>query len=70
MRIRALSESTATGLWAMEDRVIGSPGDLVGDALWLHGFGHYREHYVKTAAGWRIGRFCLTRLRVETARLY
>jgi len=58
------SDTTATGLWAMEDRI------YLGDALVLHGFGHYRETYVKRDAGWRIRTIRLTRLRVESQTIF
>ncbi|MCB2076423.1 MAG: nuclear transport factor 2 family protein [Novosphingobium sp.] len=67
--IEVTSDATATGLWAMEDRVHATPDNPLGDATYLHGFGHYHENYVKTDAGWRIARFKLTRIRVETTRV-
>jgi hypothetical protein len=36
-----------------------------GQYLHLHGFGHYREEYIRTSVGWRIKSFQLTRIRVE-----
>jgi len=65
--IEITSDTTATGIWAMEDRIYGSPGEDISS---IHGFGHYHETYVKLAQGWRIGRFKLERLRVETGRLF
>ena len=64
--IEITSESTATGLWAMEDRLYRSAKHPLPDgSLYLHGFGHYHETYRRTAAGWRIASTRLTRLRVE-----
>jgi hypothetical protein len=69
--ITITSETTATGIWAMEDRIYGSPGE---DISWIHGFGHFHENYVrlvaKGAGGWRLGQFTLKRLRVETGRIF
>lgn len=60
------SDTTATGLWAMEDRIYLSGDGAAQGTLVLHGFGHYRETYVKRDAGWRIETIRLTRLRLET----
>lgn len=65
--IEITSDTTATGIWAMEDRIYGSPGEEIS---WIHGFGHYHENYVKLDRGWRLGRFTLKRLRVETGRIF
>jgi hypothetical protein len=61
---------TATGVWAMEDRLYRSrEHPLESGHNYLHGFGHYRESYVKLAAGWRIKSSQLTRLRVELVQI-
>jgi hypothetical protein len=65
--IEITSDTTATGLWAMEDRIFGSPGEDISS---IHGFGHYHDNYVRLDRGWRLGVFTLTRLRVETGRIY
>ena len=49
----------ATGIWAMQDRVIWGEGRA------LTGYGHYREEYVRQDGTWRIARQWLTRLIVE-----
>lgn len=55
------SESTATGIWAMEDLLIFADGKE------LHGAGHYHETYAKRDGCWRIKSLRLTRtiLRVR-----
>ena len=53
---------TATGTWAMEDRIWWPEGSPV---RFLHGYGHYHETYVVTERGWRIATMRLTRLRVD-----
>jgi hypothetical protein len=55
----------------MEDQ-IWRPKDhpLSGDYSYLHGWGHYREKYVKLDCGWRILEAELTRLRVEWVKTY
>ena len=65
----------ASGVWAMEDR-LEWPASGLAPVRRLHGFGHYRETYLKDAgrAGsyvgpsgqWRIETLKLTRLRVDT----
>ena len=64
--IEITSATTATGIWAMEDRLFRTrEHPLEGGHTHLHGFGHYHEAYVKTEVGWRIQSTRLTRLRVE-----
>jgi hypothetical protein len=62
--IEITSDSTATGIWAMEDRLYHSKEHLLnGDTSFVIGFGHYHETYVKLDIGWRIRSTRLTRLR-------
>jgi hypothetical protein len=65
------SDTTATGIWAMEDRLYRSQDNPLEDGShYLHGFGHYHETYVLTGAGWRIETTRLTRLRVEMRKAF
>jgi hypothetical protein len=57
--ITLTSPSTATGIWAMEDRIRWSDGSE------LLGFGHYHETYEKTGGTWKIKTTTLTRLRMD-----
>lgn len=68
--IEITSQTTATGLWAMEDR-IWRPRDhpAYEDGAFILGFGHYHEDYVRLEVGWRIRSTLLTRLRVKRHRL-
>lgn len=66
-----VSDTEARVIWAMEDRLYRTRECPLEDgATYLHGFGHYRETYVKTPAGWRIQSSRLTRLRVESVRTF
>lgn len=67
--IEILSETEATGVWAMEDRIWRSPEHPLG-GTWsaVHGWGHYHERYVRLDCGWRIASTRLTRLRAEYVR--
>jgi SnoaL-like domain len=68
--IEILSDTTAKGVWAMEDRLYRSTAHPLGeDVSYLHGFGHYHETYVKLDCGWRIQSTRLTRIRVESVRV-
>jgi|SRR5690348_16382769 hypothetical protein len=49
------SDTTATGIWAMEDLLI------FGDGRELYGAGHYHETYEKRGGAWRIKTLHLTR---------
>lgn len=69
--IEITSEDTAVGVWAMEDRLYRTKEHPLADgSIYLHGFGHYHETYVRTPAGWRISSTRLTRLRLETRKVY
>jgi hypothetical protein len=55
--IDVLNSSTAAGIWAMDDILRHPDRGVV-----LHGSGHYRETYEKSATGWTIKTCELTRL--------
>lgn len=57
------SETTATGIWAMEDKIWWPEGSPV---RFLHGYGHYHETYVLLDSGWHIATMQLTRLHQES----
>jgi hypothetical protein len=60
--IALTSDTTATGIWAMEDKLRWPDGAPIRT---LHGYGHYHETYTRTADGWRIQSTRLTRLRID-----
>ena len=60
--IAITSATTATGVWAMEDKLWWPPG---GPMTHLHGYGHYHDTYERTDEGWRIKTCRLTRLHRE-----
>nr|WP_106410491.1 MULTISPECIES: nuclear transport factor 2 family protein [Pseudofrankia] len=60
--ITITSPASATGIWAMEDRVRFPDGND------LTGFGHYHETYEKVDDGWRIKASKLTRLRMDFSK--
>lgn len=64
--IEITSETTATGIWAMEDKLWAQEGSPVPFRV-LHGFGHYHETYVRLNGQWRIKTIRLSRLRVEAS---
>ena len=55
------SETTATGIWALNDIIIWSSG------MRLDGYGHYHETYEKSDGEWRIKSSKLTRLHTDFA---
>lgn len=55
--IEILSETSATGVWPMEDVLRHASGELL-----LTGSGYYRETYEKGTDGWRIKTSTLSRL--------
>ena len=69
--IEFTSDSEAKVIWAMEDRLYRSKEyPLYDGSMFLHGFGHYHETYVKLEMGWRIKVSRLTRLRVEMTKVF
>ncbi|WP_435278103.1 nuclear transport factor 2 family protein [Rhodococcus yananensis] len=60
--ITLTSDTTATGIWAMEDRLWWTDGDVEQH---LHGWGHYHEEYRRVGDRWLISYRNLTRLRVD-----
>lgn len=60
--ITITSETTATGIWAMEDMLFWKQGE---DEHWLHGYGHYHERYRRDGDRWLFVYRRLTRLRVD-----
>lgn len=54
------SDTTATGIWPMEDELWWTNGDVEEH---LHGYGHYHEEYRKVGDRWLISYRTLTRLR-------
>jgi uncharacterized protein (TIGR02246 family) len=57
--VELTSPTTATGVWAMEDRIWWPKGSPLSH---LHGYGHYTETYEKTGGRWLIKTMVLTRL--------
>ncbi|QIG80828.1 nuclear transport factor 2 family protein [Stakelama tenebrarum] len=55
----AIDGDAATGVWAMQDRLVWPNGRS------LTGWGHYHERYVRTGEGWRIAESKLTRLHMD-----
>jgi hypothetical protein len=69
--IEITSDTTAMGIWAMEDRIYRSKEHpLNGDTHFVIGFGHYHETYVKLDVGWRILSTRLTRLRTVYEKVF
>lgn len=60
--IELTSADTASGAWAMEDRLWWEHD---GTSYWMHGFGHYRETYEKRDGRWLVASRRLERIRVE-----
>ena len=57
------SETTAAGVWSMEDVLRWT--DRGGVTHGLHGYGHYHETYVRIGGRWLIASIRLSRLRVD-----
>lgn len=56
------SDETATGVWAMEDRLWWQQD---GQEHWMHGFGQYQETYQKHQGDWLIASRRLIRTWVR-----
>ena len=57
----AISGDKATGIWAMQDRLVFPDGTR------LTGYGHSTESYVKQDGAWKIAGSKLTRLLLDLA---
>jgi hypothetical protein len=62
--IEITSDTTATGIWAMEDMLRWAEGTN-SPIRSLHGYGHYIETYQKIGTKWHIKTMKLQRLRVD-----
>jgi len=67
--ITLTSPTTATGIWAMEDKLLypkaPSSSGQHSTPREMHGYGHYTETYERQPDGWRIKFLRLTRVRVD-----
>lgn len=59
-----VSESAISAIWSMEDHIL-FPDQAGGRPSRHHGYGHYHENWVLTAAGWRIASLELRRTILE-----
>ncbi|WP_346316880.1 nuclear transport factor 2 family protein [Chitinophaga sp. YIM B06452] len=58
--IEILSDTTAQGIWALEDQ-IRFPQGVEGPFKTFHGYGHYHETYEKVNGEWKIKTLRLER---------
>ncbi|AKG46860.1 dehydratase [Streptomyces xiamenensis] len=62
------SETTAHGVFAMEDIVTRPEGAAVSDTIpfrGMHGFGHYHARFVKVDGSWQVAELKQTRVRLD-----
>jgi hypothetical protein len=59
--IEITSDTAAQGVWAMEDIIRNAPGE---PEMFMHGFGHYHDTYVRLDRGWAIQTTRITRLSI------
>lgn len=59
--IAIIDDTRATGIWAMFDSLQMKKGPVREITRW----GHYHEDYIHMAAGWRIAKMRLKRLRLD-----
>lgn len=62
--IEILSDTTATGIWAMEDRLYWQGEREADQPVTAHGFGHYFDTYECIDGQWLIKSLKLTRIRL------
>jgi hypothetical protein len=60
--IELTSDTTATGIWAMEDHLWWPEGSPLSV---MHGYGHYHETYTRIDDEWKIATITLSRLRID-----
>jgi len=61
-QIDITGDTTASGIWAMTDRLYFPPGHAFS---LMTGYGHYEDTYEKIAGEWKLKTTHITRLRVE-----
>jgi SnoaL-like domain len=67
--IQLISDDAATGVWAMQDRVVWQPGrSPIPGVVSITGYGQYHEDYERTADGWKFAAIRLTRFHVDMHR--
>ena len=67
--IELIGSERATGIWAMQDRVVWQPGKSpVPGVASITGYGQYHEIYRLTADGWKFASLRLTRFHVDMHR--
>jgi len=66
--IDILSPTSAKGVWVMQDTLTWEKGDPLTGFKSITGWGHYHETYTKTANGWRIATWKLTRVRLDCVK--
>jgi hypothetical protein len=57
-------EDSATGVWAMTDRLYFPEGHAFS---LMTGYGHYLDTYAKTTSGWKLQTTHITRIKVEVS---
>lgn len=56
----------ATGIWAMQDRVVWQPGKSpIPGAVSITGYGQYHEAYRREGGAWKIAALRLSRFHVD-----
>ena len=61
------SADRATGVWAMQDRVVWQAGKSpVPGVASITGYGQYHETYRRTAEGWKFAAIRLTRFHIDS----
>lgn len=64
--IEILNETSATAIWAMDDRLFFAPDATgFGQASEIEGAGHYHETYARVEGRWLLKSVRLSRLRLD-----
>jgi SnoaL-like domain len=64
--ITLLSDDSAQGIWAMQDRVVWQPGKSpIPGVASITGYGQYHETYRRSDDGWKFASLRLTRFHVD-----
>ena len=63
--IELTSETTAAGIWAMEDMLWVDASQSALPFSFMHGYGHYHETYRRVGGRWQIASTRLSRLKIE-----
>jgi hypothetical protein len=66
--ITITSDTTANGIWIMDDTLLWENGESPTGFKQIRGWGHYYETYVKMNGAWLMASWKLTRVKLDRTK--